>query len=152
MSQQACGVACCGVVAFLTEKTKMQCTIGCVIWPTAHLKPYANHWGYDSWTQHLEQTDTNEKKIFNLRFQILKCCTSSRSPRQCGQNKAVWLCLFSHSGLKVSHHCIFRQFVSNMLSWHNRRFARHLEWKRLHLSYHFFSVGCFSKSILHLPV
>lgn len=29
------GVTGCGVVAFLPEETKMQCTIGCVIWPGA---------------------------------------------------------------------------------------------------------------------
>lgn len=40
-----CGVTGCGVVAFLAEETKMQCTIGCDIWPTAHLKLYGNQWG-----------------------------------------------------------------------------------------------------------
>lgn len=42
MSQQAFGVTGCGVVALLTEETKMQCTIGPVIWPTAHFESRGN--------------------------------------------------------------------------------------------------------------
>lgn len=48
MSQQACGVTGCGVVAFLTEETKMQCTIGCVFWPDAHPEPHGNQRGLGS--------------------------------------------------------------------------------------------------------
>lgn len=48
MSQQVFGVTGCGLVSFLTEETKMQCTIDCVIWSTAHFEPHENQRGLDS--------------------------------------------------------------------------------------------------------
>lgn len=41
------GVTRCGVVAFLPDETKMQCTIGCVIWPSAPFMPQSHHRGCD---------------------------------------------------------------------------------------------------------
>lgn len=39
------GVTRCGVVAFLPEETKMQCTIGGVIWPRADFMPRSTREG-----------------------------------------------------------------------------------------------------------